>query len=89
MLTCFKLGGTGDDGTYSLGDDALLCLKDLRRWLKFGEGQLNRRDVARCMGEANLVRGDLLEILAKISPRVMEDKWRHKIAVAACMCRRF
>jgi replication fork protection complex subunit Tof1/Swi1 len=38
------------------------------------------------MGEANLVKGDLLEILAKISPRVMEDKWRHKIAVAACMC---
>ncbi|KAH7400701.1 topoisomerase 1-associated factor 1 [Phaeosphaeria sp. MPI-PUGE-AT-0046c] len=76
------LGGAGDDGTYSLGDDALLCLKDLRRWLKFADGQYNRRDVARCMGEANLVKGDLLEILAKISPRVMEDKWRHKIAVA-------
>ncbi|KAH8732568.1 topoisomerase 1-associated factor 1 [Phaeosphaeriaceae sp. PMI808] len=76
------LGGIGDDGTYSLGDDALLCLKDLRKWLKFGDGQLNRRDVARSMAEANLVKGDLLEILAKISPRAVEDKWRHKLAVA-------
>ncbi|KAF2133413.1 topoisomerase 1-associated factor 1 [Dothidotthia symphoricarpi CBS 119687] len=77
------LGGIGDDGTYSLGDDAVLCLKDLRKWLKFADGQLNRRDVARCMAEANLVKGDLLEILAKVSPRVVDDKWRHKIAVAA------
>lgn len=37
------------------------------------------------MAEANLVKGDLLEILAKISPRLMEDKWRHKLAVATCM----
>lgn len=36
------------------------------------------------MAEANLVKGDLLEILAKISPRAIEDKWRHKIAVATC-----
>jgi hypothetical protein len=83
-LTCVQLGGIGDDGTYALGDDALLCLKDLRKWLKFGDGQLNRRDVARCMAEANLINGDLLEILAKIAPRVLEDKWRHKLAVATC-----
>ncbi|KAF2200928.1 timeless-domain-containing protein [Delitschia confertaspora ATCC 74209] len=76
------LGGGGDDGTYALGDDALLCLKDLRKWLKVADGQLNRRDVARCMAEANIVKGDLLEILAKISPRVTEDKLKHKIAVA-------
>jgi hypothetical protein len=36
------------------------------------------------MAEANLVKGDLLEILAKVSPRVIEDKWRHKLAVATC-----
>ncbi|KAF2178888.1 timeless-domain-containing protein [Zopfia rhizophila CBS 207.26] len=76
------LGGIGDDGTYALGDDALLCLKDLRKWLKFADGQLNRRDVARCMAEANLVKGDLLEILAKMSDRVTQDKLKHKIAVA-------
>lgn len=36
------------------------------------------------MAEANLVKGDLLEILAKISPTVMESAWKHKIAVATC-----
>ncbi|KAF3032205.1 Topoisomerase 1-associated factor 1 [Didymella heteroderae] len=76
------LGGIGDDGTYALGDDALVCLKDLRKWLKFADGQLNRRDVARCMAEANLVKGDLLEILAKVSPRVLEQPMKHKLAVA-------
>ncbi|CAN9390810.1 unnamed protein product [Alternaria alternata] len=76
------LGGIGDDGTYALGHDALLCLKDLRKWLKFADGQYNRRDVARCMAEANLVKGDLLEILAKISSTVTESAWKHKIAVA-------
>ncbi|EOA82512.1 uncharacterized protein SETTUDRAFT_43464 [Exserohilum turcica Et28A] len=78
-----ELGGIGDDGTYALGHDALLCLKDLRKWLKFADGNHNRRDVARCMAEANLVKGDLLEILAKISPTVVESSWKHKIAVAA------
>ncbi|KAH7380191.1 timeless protein-domain-containing protein [Pyrenochaeta sp. MPI-SDFR-AT-0127] len=76
------LGGMGDEGTYSFGDSALICLKDLRKWLKFADGRMNRRDVARCMAEANLVKGDLLEILAKISPTAVEDKWRHKVAVA-------
>ncbi|KAL1610260.1 Topoisomerase 1-associated factor 1 [Paraconiothyrium brasiliense] len=76
------LGGIGDDGTYSFGDDALLCLKDLRKWLKFADGQLNRRDVARCMAEANLVKGDLLEILAKVSTKVTDDRVKHKLAVA-------
>ncbi|KAI8937221.1 Topoisomerase 1-associated factor 1 [Plenodomus lindquistii] len=76
------LGGTGDDGTYSLGHDALLCLKDLRKWLKFYDDKHNILDVARCMGEANLVKGDLLEILAKVSPGTMESAWKHKVAVA-------
>lgn len=84
LLTYNQLGGIGDDGTYALGHDALLCLKDLRKWLKFADGQYNRRDVARCMAEANLVKGDLLEILAKISPTVMDSAWKHKIAVATC-----
>ena len=85
ILTLRQLGGIGDDGTYSFGDDALLCLKDLRKWLKFADGQLNRRDVARCMAEANLVKGDLLEIIAKVSTRVTEDRLKHKLAVATCM----
>lgn len=45
----------------------------------------NRQDVARCMAEANLVKGDLLEILAKISEKLIHDKLKHKIAVACCM----
>ncbi|KAL6704344.1 Topoisomerase 1-associated factor 1 [Coniothyrium glycines] len=77
------LGGVGDDGTYSIGHDVLLCLRDLRKWLKFADGENNRRDVARCMAEANLVKGDLLEILAKMSPNALTSAWRHKIAVAA------
>ncbi|KAF2115976.1 drug resistance protein MdrA [Lophiotrema nucula] len=76
------LGGIGDDGTYALGTDALLVLKDLRKWLKFADQQLNRRDVARCMAEANLVKGDLLEILAKLDPKIVGDKLKHKIAMA-------
>ncbi|OCK86296.1 topoisomerase 1-associated factor 1 [Lepidopterella palustris CBS 459.81] len=76
------IGGAGDDGSYELGDDALLCLKDLKKWLSIFENKLNRRDVARCMAEANLVKGDLLEILAKYSERVMVDKLKHKIALA-------
>ncbi|KAF2852181.1 drug resistance protein MdrA [Plenodomus tracheiphilus IPT5] len=76
------LGGIGDDGTYSLGHDALLCLKDLRKWLKFVDGNHNVLDVARCMGEANLVKGDLLEILAKVSPGAIDSAWKHKIAVS-------
>jgi replication fork protection complex subunit Tof1/Swi1 len=79
-----QLGGIGDDGTYSLGDDAFLCLKDLKKWIKFADREHNRHDVVRCMAEANLVKGDLLEILAKISERVMQDKLKHKIAVATC-----
>lgn len=39
------------------------------------------------MAEANLVKGDLLEILAKISPKVTDDRLKHKIAVATCMNR--
>ncbi|KAF2644896.1 timeless-domain-containing protein [Massarina eburnea CBS 473.64] len=76
------LGGTGDNGTYQLGDDVILCLKDLKRWLKLADQQLNRRDVARCMAEANLVKGDLLEILAKVSDNLMHDVRKQKIAVA-------
>ena len=68
-----------------LGDDALACLKDLIRWIRLYDQRLNRLDVARCLAEANLVKGDLLEILAKYSERVTVDKLKHKIALACCM----
>jgi replication fork protection complex subunit Tof1/Swi1 len=47
-----------------LGDDALACLRDIKRWLKLYDEKNNRMDVARCLGEANLVNGDLLPIIS-------------------------
>ncbi|CAF9915798.1 MAG: Topoisomerase 1-associated factor 1 [Alectoria fallacina] len=78
------LGGTGadEDGCYVLGDDALACLKDLKKWLKLHDEKANRLDVARCLAEANLVKGDLLEILAAWPEAATEDKIKSKIALA-------
>ncbi|KAH0542171.1 hypothetical protein FGG08_003392 [Glutinoglossum americanum] len=78
------LGGTGADeeGRYVLGDDALACLRDLKRWLKLYDERLNRLDVARCFAEGNLVNGDLLEILAAWSEDPVENRTRMKIALA-------
>ena len=68
-----------------MGDDALACLKDIKRWLKLYDDKLNRLDVARCLAEANLVNGDLLAILAAWREEAAEDKLRSKIALACCM----
>ena len=65
-----------------LGDDALACLKDLKKWLKLHDEKANRLDVARCLAEANLVKGDLLEILAAWAEAATEDKLKLKIALA-------
>lgn len=79
-----QVGGssTEEDGRYVLGDDALACLKDLRRWIRFYDQRLNRYDVVRCLAEANLVKGDLLEILAAWPEQVTEERLKHKIALA-------
>lgn len=81
-----QLGGTGadEDGRYVLGDDALACLKDLKKWLKLHDEKANRLDVARCLAEANLVNGDLLEILATWPEEATEDKLKSKIVLACC-----
>ncbi|MCJ1243293.1 Topoisomerase 1-associated factor 1 [Trapelia coarctata] len=78
------LGGTGaeEDGRYVLGDDALACLKDIKRWLNLYDEKANRLDVARCLAEANLVKGDLLEILAAWPEDATEDRVKSKIALA-------
>ncbi|KAL9618759.1 MAG: hypothetical protein Q9160_006553 [Pyrenula sp. 1 TL-2023] len=78
------LGGAGCDeyGRYVLGDDALACLRDLKRWLKLYDEKTNRLDVARCLAEANLVNGDLLPILASWSQSQRNDKPRARIALA-------
>ncbi|KAL8791623.1 MAG: hypothetical protein Q9195_005772 [Heterodermia aff. obscurata] len=78
------LGGTGadEDGKYLLGDDALACLKDIKKWLKLYDEKSNRLDVARCLAEANLVNGDLLEILAAWPEEATDDKLKSKISLA-------
>ncbi|KAK9366495.1 timeless protein-domain-containing protein [Lipomyces kononenkoae] len=52
------------DKRYVLGDDALACLKDLKRWLKAYDEKLNRLDVARTIAKTSLVTDDLLQILS-------------------------
>lgn len=81
------LGGSsaGDDGRYVLGDDALAVLKDIKRWLKLYDDKLGRFDVARLLVEANLVKGDLLEILAIWREDAPEGSFMSKIALLCGM----
>lgn len=67
-----------------MGDDALACLKDLKKWLKLHDEKANRLDVARCLAEANVVSGDLLEILAGWPEEATNDRIRSKVALACC-----
>ncbi|KAE8444418.1 hypothetical protein EG329_000618 [Mollisiaceae sp. DMI_Dod_QoI] len=78
------LGGSGadEDGRYVLGDDALACLRDLKKWLKLYDEKANRLDVARCLAESNLVGGDLLQILAAWPENATEGRLKSKIALA-------
>lgn len=50
---------------YKLGDDALGCLRDLKKWIKGYDERLDRWDVARAISETSLVTFDLIEILTK------------------------
>lgn len=79
-----QLGGSGadEDGRYVLGDDALACLRDIKRWLKLYDEKANRLDVARCLAESNLVGGDLLQILAVWPENATDDRLKSKIALA-------
>ena len=60
----------------------MAVLKDIRKWLKLYDQKTNRLDVARCLAEANLVQGDLLEILASWPEEQKEDRLRSKISFA-------
>jgi replication fork protection complex subunit Tof1/Swi1 len=76
------LGGAGDDGKYVLGDDALACLRDLKRWLKLYDEKLKRLDVARVLAESGLVNNDLVEILAGWPEDATEDRVKSKVALS-------
>lgn len=65
-----------------LGDDALSCLRDIKRWLKLYDEKFNRMDVARCLGEANLVNGDLIQILSLWWNEGQQSKYMSRIALA-------
>jgi replication fork protection complex subunit Tof1/Swi1 len=71
-----------DDGKYTLGDDALEVLRDLKRWIRFYDEKTNRMDVARCLAEANLVGGDLLQIIALWQENGTDSKFKSRIALA-------
>ncbi|EME41706.1 hypothetical protein DOTSEDRAFT_55457 [Dothistroma septosporum NZE10] len=70
------------DDSYSVGDDAIAVLKDLQRWLRLYDEKTNRLDVKRCLAEANLVKGDLLEILALWPEDAFDNKHKSKLALA-------
>ena len=73
------------DDRYAIGDDALAVLNDLLRWLRLYDEKTNRYDVKRCLAEANLVKGDLLEILA-LWPEDGQENNRLKSKLAlACL----
>ncbi|KAG9969977.1 timeless-domain-containing protein, partial [Aureobasidium melanogenum] len=78
------IGGssTVHEGQYLLGDDALACLKDLSRWIRSYDDRMNRHDVKRCMAEANLLRGDLLPILAQQGDKTDRSALATKIALS-------
>lgn len=62
------LGGpdlTLEDRPYKLGDEALACLRDLKKWLRAFDEKQERLDVARAISETSLVTFDLLEILTQ------------------------
>jgi len=50
--------------------------------LNLHDAKSNRLDVARCLAEANLVKGDLLEILAAWPETATEDRVKSKVALA-------
>ncbi|GMF01568.1 unnamed protein product [[Candida] boidinii] len=70
LILCSSLGGidqSTDSGEYSLGVDALACLKDLKRWIKTVDEATNSWAVAIACFENGLVMNDLIPILTQIN----------------------
>lgn len=74
-------GQSSLEGRYAVGDDALAVLNDLVRWLRLYDEKTNRFDVKRCLAEANLVKGDLLEILARWPEEEQDSRLKSKLAL--------
>ncbi|EEH35282.2 topoisomerase 1-associated factor 1 [Paracoccidioides lutzii Pb01] len=82
LITALGGSGSSDTGQYVLGGDALACLRDLKKWLKFYDEKANRMDVARCLAEANLVNRDLIPILKLYGNFAHDGKHMSRIALA-------
>jgi replication fork protection complex subunit Tof1/Swi1 len=56
-------------------------LKDLLRWLRLHDYKYKRFDVRRCLAHANIVKGDLLEILAQFPESGTESRLKSRTAL--------
>ncbi|WPG99437.1 topoisomerase 1-associated factor 1 [Acrodontium crateriforme] len=74
-------GSSTYDDSYAIGDDAAGALQDLLRWLRLYDEKFHRYDVKRCLAEANLVKGDLLEILAQLPEDPSESRLKGRLAI--------
>lgn len=68
------------DHPYILGDDALGCLKDLKKWVKF-YGSSGKLDALRCIADTNLVSLDLCQILGQFKEGQEHDKVKWRLAL--------
>ncbi|SMN19865.1 similar to Saccharomyces cerevisiae YNL273W TOF1 Subunit of a replication-pausing checkpoint complex (Tof1p-Mrc1p-Csm3p) [Maudiozyma saulgeensis] len=59
---------------YKLGDEALLCLKDLKRWFKLVDDEQNRLDVAMATAEYKILIDDLIPILIEWETKAAQHK---------------
>ncbi|ANZ75398.1 BA75_01871T0 [Komagataella pastoris] len=69
-ILCSSLGGI-DHNTeskipiYKLGGEALVCLKDIKRWIRTVDHEMNNWDVASACADCNLVPNDLIHIMTQ------------------------
>lgn len=69
---------------YKLGDEALDCLRDLRKWLQFYDAKYDRLEVSCAIANTTLVENDIPEILGRweMSLRKKKDAYLDRIALA-------
>ncbi|GME87323.1 unnamed protein product [[Candida] boidinii] len=83
LILCSSLGGidqSTDSGEYSLGVDALACLKDLKRWIKTVDEATNSWAVAIACFENGLVMNDLIPILTQLPKnKNLNNKYKNDI----------
>ncbi|ODV98007.1 hypothetical protein PACTADRAFT_185640 [Pachysolen tannophilus NRRL Y-2460] len=82
-ILCSALGGIDYSSDqvpqpYKLGDDALACLKDIKRWLKSVDEETRKLDVAIACAESGLVVNDLIVILAQWEDESSKKKVKNK-----------